>query len=290
MIKKIVISGKGNTNSSFRWWGIGLTIPVDGVWTDKWLTGSNVTVSTKTKYVCDEFEATTTLSCYNTSGYWLDSLFAEGVSKCMAFQTNSNFELTITFTEPITAIKNVLYRFYANGSKGSINGFKAYDENDTILYSNETKWTSNTSSSDYSVNSFETPDLETTKIYPTNKLGTVETTDVCHFENVYSIDVINPTYSVPNGTDLKFLLSFDGKNTYKAYDSSINGWITVDTDDIIAQGMSGDTLYALRSSEYLLAVDSTYRTLDILVGLITTDETRTPIINSIQVSYYKITT
>lgn len=290
MIKKIVISGKGNNYTNFKWWGIGLTIPVDGVWTDKWLVGSNATVSTKTKYVCDEFEATTTLSCNNNNGYWLDSLFAEGTSKYLSFASSSAFELTITFTEPITAIKNVFYRFYAYTGKAYINSFKAYDENDTMLYSNETEWITNSSSTDYTVNSFETPDLETTKIYPTNKLGTVETTDVCHFENVYSIDIINPTYSAPNGTDLKFLLSFDGRNTYKAYDSSINGWITVDPDNIMAQGMSGDTLYALRSSEYLLAIDSSIRTMDILVGLITTDETRTPIINSITVSYYKITT
>ena len=135
-----------------------------------------------------------------------------------------------------------------------------------------------------------TNDFEIIKVYPTNKVGTVETTDVCHITDIYSIDVINPTQSIIVNTDVRYLLSFDGRNTYKAYDITSSGWITVDTTNIMTQGMDYDTLYSLRSSEYLLAVDTNYRTLDIIVGLITTDETRSPCVNSVRVSYYKITT
>ena len=289
MIKKLVISGYGSSESKFKLWGIGLTIPIDGVWTEQWLIGHNVTTRTYTNYVCDELDATTSLPSTNTSVSSLNGLFKEGTREWLAFGKSDLFEVTITFTKPITAVKNVFYRFYATPDY-YINGFKGYDESDNLLFSSDVEWTKVASSTDYTVNYLETPGLETTKIYQTNKLGTVETTDVCHITDIYSIDIINPVDVVLDNTDIRYLLSFDGRNTYKSYDATIGGWVTVSTTDIMTQGLTSSELLALRSSEYLLAVDTNYRTLDILVGLITTDEIRTPCVNSIRVSYYKITT
>ena len=289
MIKKIVITGKGGTTSkNFKFYNIGYTIPVDGVWTDTWLIGSNVTTSNYTTYVCDEFTVTVSTSV----GYFqnLNNLFSSN-NKYLHASGSPEFIITITLNQPIPAIKNIMYSYYtSNPSSYYINGIKIYNQNDALVFSDDTTWTRNASESTIDTCYLATPDLETTKVYPTNKVGTVETTDVCHITDIYSIDVINPTQSIITNTDVRYLLSFDGRNTYKAYDTTSGSWVTVDTTNIMTQGMDYDTLYSLRSSEYLLAVDTNYRTLDIMVGLITTDETRTPCINSVRVSYYKITT
>ena len=291
MIKKIVITGIGGTTSkNFKFYNIGYTIPVDGVWTDTWLIGSNVTTNNDTTYVCDEFTAT--ISPSTSYSYGLDKLFSSGGDSDDYLRISgysTPFVMTITLNQPIPAIKNIVYNYYtSNPSSYYINGIEIYDMNDALVFSDDTTWTSTSNTIDTCY--LATPDLETTKVYPTNKVGTVETTDVCHITDIYSIDIINPTQSIITNTDVRYLLSFDGRNTYKAYDTTSGSWVTVDTTNIMTQGMDYDTLYSLRSSEYLLAVDTNYRTLDIMVGLITTDETRTPCVNSIRVSYYKITT
>ena len=291
MIKKIVISGSGcGASSSFRWWRLGLTTPINGVWTEKWLVGSNVTVNTTTNYVCDEFKATISTPTYNNTSKGLSSLFTAGTSEFLILKESKPFELSITFTEPITAIKSIIYSYYSSSSAYYIKDVKVYDEGDELLFSSNAQWIASTNATNTTVNYLATPDLETTKIYPTNKVGTVETTDACHITDIYSIDIINPTDVVIDNTDIRYLLSFDGRQTYKSYDTTTGAWITVNTTDIMTQGMTSSELLALTSSEYLLAIDTSYRTLDILVGLITTDETRTPCVNSVRVSYYKITT
>lgn len=289
MIKKIVITGIGGTTSTnFKFYNIGYTIPVDGVWTDTWLIGSNVTTNNYTTYVCDEFTATVSPS--TAYSYGLDNLFSSGSDYLRISGYSTPFVMTITLNQPIPAIKNIVYSYYTSKINSYyINGIEIYDINDALVFSDDTTWTSSTSST-IDTCYLATPALETTKVYPTNKVGTVETTDVCHITDIYSIDVINPTQSIITNTDVRYLLSFDGRQTYKSYDATTGGWITVDTTNIMTQGMDYDTLYSLRSSEYLLAVDTNYRTLDIMVGLITTDETMSPCVNSIRVSYYKITT
>ena len=291
MIKKIVITGRsGNSLAYFRIYRIGYTILKDGVWTDKWLVGTNVTKATTTTYVCDEFTATISPAT-DSSDYIFKNMFDGNISTFCRTDKTSNFTITITFNQPIPVIKNIMYCYYSSDiNKYYINGFKAYDENDGLLFSNNTTWKNNTSQSAFNTCYLETPDLKTTKVYPTNKVGTVETTDACHITDIYSIDIINPTDVVIDNTDIRYLLSFDGRNTYKTYDTTSGSWITVNTTDIMTQGLTSSELLALRSSEYLLAVNTNYRTLDILAGLITTEETRTPCVKSIQVSYYKITT
>lgn len=287
MIKKIVITGKGKNNSNyFRIYRIGYTIPIDGAWTNKWLVGTNVTKSTTTTYICNEFTATASPA---TDGSNIFKKMFDGSAS--TYCCTDNFTITIIFNQPIPAIKNIMGCYFSKDINSYyINGFEAYDENDGLLFSNNTTWKNNTSLSVYNTYYLETPDLETTKVYPTNKVGTVETTDACHITDIYSIDVINFTNTMPDNTDIRYLLSFDGRNTYKTYDTTSGSWITVNTTDIMTQGLTSSELLALRSSEYLLAVDTNYRTLDIIVGLITTDETRTPCVNSVRVSYYKITT
>ena len=288
MIKKIVITGKSGSSSDFRINRLGYTIPIDGVWTDKWIVGTNVTTSNTTTYVCDEFTATSSPETSYSNG--LSKLFTNSHDYVNYETPSREFTITIIFNQPIPAMKNIIHCYYTpNPNVSYVKGIKVYDQTDALIFSDDTKWTSrpnNTTEFNY----LATPDLETTKVYPTNKLGTVETTDACHITDVYSIDVINPTDIVSDNTDIRYLLSFDGRQTYKTYDTTSGSWITVNTTDIMTQGLTSSELLALRSSEYLLAVDTNYRTLDILVGLITTDEIRTPCIKSIKVSYYKITT
>ena len=288
MIKKIVITGRGaGSSTAFKFYRLGYTIPVDGVWTEAWMLGTNVTKSNETTYICDEFTATSSPGTYFESK--LSNLFNSSTSDSLRYGSTTAFTITIIFNQPIPAMKNIMYNYYTtNINSYYINGIKIYDQNDTLVFSDDTTWTSRTSATD--VYYIATPDLEITKVYPTNKVGTVETTDACHITDIYSIDIINPTDIISDSTDIRYLLSFDGRQTYKTYDTTSGSWITVNTTDIMTQGLTSSELLALRSSEYLLAVDTNYRTLDILVGLITTDEIRTPCIKSIKVSYYKITT
>ena len=179
MIKKIVITGKGGTTSkNFNFYKLGYTIPVDGVWTDTWIVGSNVTTSNTTTYICDEFTATS--SPATTSGSdGLSGLFSASDSNYLRYNGSHEFTITIIFNQPISAIKNIMYSYYtANSSSYYIKGIKIYDQNDALVFSDDTTWTSRANSTDFKY--LATPDLETTKVYPTNKVGTVETTDVCH--------------------------------------------------------------------------------------------------------------
>lgn len=282
MIGKIVIKGVGSGASYFKLYRIGWTIPENGEWVDQWAvkSSSDKISGTNTRYECNQFIAELSIPAYSNN--YLEHMFMDGTSKFLSFPNDKPFEMTITFKEPLLAMQSFFYQMYTkNVSSYYINYLEIFDENDNQLFlSNEV------CQNDF--NRIDTPELESTKVYITNQLGTIETTDVCHLENVYSIDVLNPDQNCPEGTDIRYLLSFDNRATYKTYKEG--SWITVDKSDILTQGMTREEICALRSSEYVLAMDTTHKTVDILVGLVTTDENTTPCINYIRASYYKITT
>ena len=287
MIKKVIISGHGSTSGYFKLYKLGFQVPMNGTWTDAWLTvdETNFIQSTNRYFECTTFTAETDVDTYgiataNTKG-WLEDLFNKDTTDWLCYKIAGDFTITITFKESIPAIRNVIYKLYGVNDIYGITKFEAYDDNDNLLLEDTTTWLK-----DGAENALPTPALETTSLYIVNSVGTIETTDVCHITNIYSLDSITPTQNTPDGTDIKYLLSFDNRQTYKTYSAS--GWKNVDVKDIMTKGMSIDEVKAISVNEYAQVLDSTHRTLDILVGLITTNETKTPMVNSIQVSYYKI--
>ena len=170
------------------------------------------------------------------------------------------------------------------------NILEIYDENDVIIYNNnELKLEYNPSNVDTTIITtnyfYATPELELIKTYPINKLGTLETNDISHISNAYSIDQILPEYAEPDGTKIRFALSFDGRNTYKVCNHG--SWSEIDKDKIIEDGMTGTELGGLISSNYVLALTES-KTVDILVGMITENQNSTPNITKITTDYLEI--
>ena len=186
----------------------------------------------------------------------------------------------------------VLQGFYYYFTNNHPNILEIYDENDVLIWykegleleyltSNETN-TSVIQSTNYF---YATPELELIKTYPINKLGTLETNDISHISNAYSIDQILPEYAEPDGTKIRFALSFDGRNTYKVCNHG--SWTEIDKDKIIEQGMTGTELSGLISKDYVLALTES-KTVDILVGMITENPNSTPNITKIITDYLEI--
>ena len=192
----------------------------------------------------------------------------------------------ITFKEGIQVLQGFYHCFI--GSAPDI--LEIYDENDVLIYNNnKLKLETCYSTSSYSVQStnyfYATPELELMKTYPINKLGTLETNDISHVSNAYSIDQILPEYAEPDGTKIRFALSFDGRNTYKVCNHGT--WTEIDKDKIIEDGMTGTELSGLISSNYVLALTEN-KTVDILVGMITENPNSTPNIIKITTDYLEI--
>ena len=191
----------------------------------------------------------------------------------------------ITFKEGIQVLQGFYHCFVTNAP----NILEIYDENDVLIYNNnelKLQKLPNAASGIQSTNYFyATPELELMKTYPINKLGTLETNDISHVSNAYSIDQILPEYAEPNGTKIRFALSFDGRNTYKVCNHG--SWSEIDKDKIIEDGMTGTELSGLISSNYVLALTES-KTVDILVGMITENPNSTPNIIKITTDYLEI--
>ena len=196
--------------------------------------------------------------------------------------------IDIIFKEGLQVLQGFYYYFTNNHP----NILEIYDENDVLIYNNDElklEYLSSNATSPSAIKStnyfFATPELELMKTYPINKLGTLETNDISHVSNAYSIDQILPEYAEPDGTKIRFALSFDGRNTYKVCNHG--SWSEIDKDKIIEDGMTGTELSGLISSNYVLALTES-KTVDILVGMITENPNNTPNIIKITTDYLEI--
>ena len=193
--------------------------------------------------------------------------------------------LDITFKEGIQVLQGFYHCFIGNAP----DILEIYDENDVLIYNNNELKLEKLPSPSGGIQStnyfYATPELELMKTYPINKLGTLETNDISHISNAYSIDQILPEYAEPDGTKIRFALSFDGRNTYKVCNHGT--WTEIDKDKIIEDGMTGTELSGLISSNYVLALTEN-KTVDILVGMITENPNNTPNIIKITTDYLEI--
>ena len=193
--------------------------------------------------------------------------------------------IIITFTQGIRVLEGI----YCAANSTFCNNVKIdiYDENDRMIYTdNSPKLVSGTSYNDLHL--YKTPGLEVMKVYPINTIGTIETNNTTQISNIYQIEGIVVDQNTPEGTDIKYVLSFDGRNTYKTYKDG--SWIDVDISDttnIINQGLSKSEIEAITVTEFDNAL-TTNKTLDILSGMVTQNEYVTPSISKIKVLYLRI--
>ena len=221
-------------------------------------------------------------SCISLPFMWYTDYNSTTPSKL----TGKNIE--ITFKEGIQVLQGFYYYF----GMGYPDTIDFYDENDVLIWHKEGlvfKYPSSNATNSSTIQSsnyfYATPEFELMKTYPINKLGTLETNDISHVSNAYSIDQILPEYTEPDGTKIRFALSFDGRNTYKVCNHG--SWSEIDKDKIIEDGMTGTELSGLISSNYVLALTES-KTVDILVGMITENPNNTPNIIKITTDYLEI--
>lgn len=183
----------------------------------------------------------------------------------------------VTFKEPLQTLQKITYYTRYSASTNMTGGkISIYDENDVLIFEEAMK----ISPSNLAVVTTLTPDLEIIKNYPVNKIAYIETTDINQIKDIYSINSIEIDCTVPSNTYCRFLFSFDGRKTYKAFDGS--QWNVVDKANIIIEGMEYTTVHNLDTAKYNEVLEDC-STLDILTGMMTQHEKTSPTISSIAV-------
>lgn len=189
----------------------------------------------------------------------------------------------IEFTNPIAELKGFYYYWDIPPTEMYV-----FDENDNIIFEEKNlglaKCTGDALSSNYF---YDTPTLRINKAYKTNIVGTVETNNVSHITNVHSINQIKPNQIEHEKTSIRYLLSFDNRNTYKAYNTDTSNWEVIDKSEIMTKGMTNTTLEGLTASEYTLVLTDN-KTIDVMFGMVTSDANVSPSISKIEINYLEI--
>ena len=212
-------------------------------------------------------------------------LFNGGYGETYAFGPNNvdSPAYRIEFTNPITELKGFYYYWDFPPTEMYV-----FDENDNLLYEEKNLGLANCTGDVLSSNYYyDTPSLRITKSYKTDIVGTVETNNVSHISNVYSINQITPTQIESDGTSIRYLLSFDNRVTYKAYNTDNSNWEVIDKSEIMTKGMTGTVLEGLTSNEYTLALTNN-KTIDVMFGMVTTNYRVSPSVSKILVNYLEI--
>ena len=119
----------------------------------------------------------------------------------------------------------------------------------------------------------------------TDEIGLVETNDNNCFRNINSnIKTLKCLYTKPTDTEIKFLISFDKKSTWKAYDGS--GWNVIsDTSEsnILLNGSDIEVINNL--DDATLKAGGFVGDMDFKIILHTNDKFKTPAISKIYVEY-----
>jgi uncharacterized protein (TIGR02145 family) len=98
-----------------------------------------------------------------------------------------------------------------------------------------------------------------------------------------AVSGITLTQTTPTNTDLKYLVSFDGRSTWRYWDG--DSWETSTLDDLQTNGMSKTTLEGLSSANWSSTNGFSPGTLDFAIDLSTTDNTATPELDNIEIEY-----
>ena len=119
----------------------------------------------------------------------------------------------------------------------------------------------------------------------TDEIGLVETNDNNCFRNINSnIKTLKCLYTKPTDTEIKFLISFDKKSTWKMYDGS-NWNVISDTSEsnILLNGSDIEVINNL--DDATLKAGGFIGDMDFKIALHTNDKFKTPAISKIYVEY-----
>lgn len=119
----------------------------------------------------------------------------------------------------------------------------------------------------------------------TDEIGLVETNDNNCFRNINSnIKTLKCLYTKPTDTEIKFLISFDKKSTWKMYDGSNWNVINdVSESNILLNGSDIDIINNL--DDATLKAGGFVGDMDFKIALHTNDKFKTPAISKIYVEY-----
>ena len=281
MIKKIELIH--NSTAAYALYKMQFYTKVDGVWA---LFNPGATSSyTTTKAVFAKMTVTSTRKSNYSNG--LEYIFnGKGAGNSTYFTTGKvGDKITITFNEPLKVLAGIYYVGKDTWTKYA--QIKIYDENNRTIHANLSPTLVagvHTSSASF----YDTEELSLMRVYPTNTVGTIVTNDNTQIKDVYQVDSITVTQNTPADTDIKYLISFDGRKTYKTYKDG--EWSDVDisnSSNIIEQGLTKAELEALTSEQYTQVMTEN-RTVDVLTGMMTNSEYTTPSISQIKILYLKI--
>ena len=282
MIKKIVLDFSSYTSSSSTIYKMQFYTKVDGEWVI-YDVGNSISANASTAYF-DNLSVESTVRASIT--YQLRSAFdgTGGTSGNFIAGTGTR-TVTITFPNGIRVLSGIYYSWNANFCRNV--KIRIYDENDRVIYSDDSP-TLTSSSSASTVHFYKTTGLEVMKVYPINTIGTIETNDNTQITSIYQIEGITTEQNTPENTNIRYLLSFDGRNTYKTYKD--NSWVDVDIStksNIMTQGLTKEEIESLTVTEFNEAMTEN-KTLDIIGGMTTQDEYSSPSISQVKVLYLKI--
>ncbi len=98
-----------------------------------------------------------------------------------------------------------------------------------------------------------------------------------------AIQNISTTQTTPINTNIKYLVSFDNRTTWKYWNGS--SWQTSTLANIATNGMTKSSIEALTATQWNTTNGFTPGTFDIAASLSTTDTAITPSLDNIQISY-----
>ena len=284
MIKKVAI---GLPNKEIYIGRLQFYTNVNGTWR---IFDYGKVINETTKYAeFDNLIVNSTRATYGTSErYSITNMIKWYSSYATDITSGNGGEITVTFKTPLKVLKSIYYHFYAS----PFTYIKVYDEYDNLIYQDLDTANKLVKASGYGqtsivndINYYETTGLETEKAFPINTIGSLETNDTSHYTNIYEINKCTVTGSVPTNTDMRFALSFDGRNTYKTYSNGT--WVDINKTDIMTNGLTKDELEDLTATDYSTGLTSS-NTLDFYIGMTTSDSSLSPIIKNISLNYLKI--
>ena len=140
------------------------------------------------------------------------------------------------------------------------------------------RWTS-----DFSVPTFEYADF----IYPTSQAYYVTTSNNSQFNTSSWAHISSATFTqtTPANTDIKYLVSFDGRSSWKYWDG--DSWEISNLDNLQTNGMNKTTIEGITQSQWessggFIAMSGT---LDFAADLNTSSSSATPELDNISINY-----
>lgn len=239
-------------NMRFYYWN-------NGKWDEYSRNGANFNVTTNTGVV--------------------DKAFLTGNNAHSLVASDSNWEyMDITFTNSLATLHSLKVETKSSTLSQPTTMVEIYDESDVLL-EKKLLITSNTSGSDAITNFVST---RTTRVFST-ATAYIETTNDNSLKDVSAIEKVTIDYAQPPGTNLRVLCSFDGKQTWKAWDG--NAWNTITKTSIMAGGMTPQILHNITPNQWGSGIGTVNGIqFDILCGMVAT-QTLTPVLRSISVDY-----